>query len=466
MLRKVFQLAGQLFVGSALGKLVVFMVFPIYTHFVAPEDLGYYDLSITYGTIVAGLVFMDIWVGVLRRLLDPGRTLVDRERSVRGGFLLVCVSLVVLFLVAGIVQLALAPQYVWWVLGCVGTGGLRDFWTSVARGKGETRAFAYSGIVASLATAAISSLFVWGLSMGVQSLYLGVIGGNLIQIAILESRVQIFGAVFRNRVDWSELRWLLVFCAPLAINSVSYWIFSGAGRIAVSYEMTIADNGIFAAASKFGAVVGLFSAVFTLVWQQLSFTKGVDDRLFFERGMLLSCATYLGGAVLSAPLSMWLYRVLMAHSFAAGVSAVPGFILVAALAGYSTFVGNIFYAIDRTKIIFYSTLSVLLVVGLTSVLFVRLFGIDGANISLALGYIVGLVIRVSVLRRVANIRDPWKFELFSVAVMIVVWGACVSNNYVLLTITVILGSLFALMAVSRSLGRGQFFQKAVRSRWD
>ena len=47
-------------IGSTLSKVVTFFLLPLYTKYIPPDAFGYYDLSITYSTVVTSLLFFDI----------------------------------------------------------------------------------------------------------------------------------------------------------------------------------------------------------------------------------------------------------------------------------------------------------------------------------------------------------------------------------------------------------------------
>lgn len=78
---------------------------------------------------------------------------------------------------------------------------------------------------------------------------------------------------------------------------------------------------------------------------------------------------------------------------------IPLFLVSSVISAYSTFIGNIFYAIKDTKTIFISTvLSCLLNLTLCKPLIV-LWGLNGANISIILSFIFNILIRFIVLKK-------------------------------------------------------------------
>lgn len=427
--RSLIRLGATFFVGSALSRLIGFIVFPIYTYFLPPESTGYYDVSLTYGTVIGGLLFMDVWVGVMKQLLQP-----HNERPVnpvvRSGAIVIGSAIAALALLTVVLSFTVEAPYVWWVFACIATGGLRDYWAYVARGLGKTSVYALSGLLAAVVTAVMTLVLLVWFDIGVQALYAGLVAGQLGQLLMLEPSAGVVGILRQSQSNWPELKRLLRFSVPLGVNSISYWLYTGIGRIAVSQELSLTENGLYAASAKFGAMVGVLSGVITLVWQQVSFTKEASDTGFFHRGMKLAAGVYAGGAAIATPIAVFLYQALVAPEYQDGSLKVSGFIVVAAIAGYSTFVGNVFYTVDDTRALFHSTLVILLVVLATTFPLVRMYGIDGANLSLIAGYAVGILARNILLRKRAGIHSPWKTEIVSVAMLGLIWAAYASEKYV------------------------------------
>lgn len=413
--------------GSALSKLVTFVAYPIYTYFISPAELGFYDLSITYGTIIGSLFFMDVWVGVMKKFIVGESE--ERPSIIRAGFIIVGTAVLALAAVTLIISIFLKFDNIWWVFGCIAVGGVRDLWAFVARGMGKTNQFAASGLLSAVVSAVVSVALLQFASWGVEALYIGVISGAVAQALFLDATCHVARSIHGTRSDWTVIKSLLLFALPLAVNSVSYWIFTGLGRIVVSFELGLVENGIFAVASKFGAAIGLLAGVITLVWQQSSFSRTAKDVSFFEKGMALAISVYTVGATLAIPVAAVVFSLIVEDSYRTGAQVVPGFIVVAALAGYSNFVGNIFYAIEKTSVIFISTIVVLLVVAAGTVPLVRVFGIDGANIALVVGYVAGLFVRYRVLSSSAGIVHPWRKELFCGAATVSVWVAGANQLY-------------------------------------
>ena len=61
---------GLYFLGNILSKLMMFILLPIYTDHLKPEELGYYDVANTYLNLLITFLFIDIYVGIMRFVFD------------------------------------------------------------------------------------------------------------------------------------------------------------------------------------------------------------------------------------------------------------------------------------------------------------------------------------------------------------------------------------------------------------
>lgn len=395
------RLFASFMLGSGVSSLVAFVAMPVYTRLLAPDSYGYFDVATTVGTIAAALLYADVWVGVMRLSMRDS----DLNRWVKPGVGLFAISSVALALVAAVTSIILHPEHVWLVYGAVVAKAGASFWGFVSRGANMVRLFALSGVVNAVGTFLVSVIGLRSTGLEAGALFLGVICGSMFQVILIELRLRVFYRAFASAGSfWSSE--LLRFTLPLGLNSVAFWVFSSAGRISVASEMGLFENGIYAAASKLGGLVTVVSGVVTLVWQQLSFERGSRGSEFYVKATALAAMIYGIGGALVSPLGVLFYEGTVDERYLDGWTTVPGFILVAVLAGYSNFVGNIFYALERTSQLFVSTIVCLIVVVMTTQPFVVAFGINGANLALILGYAANIGVRHIILRSSYSVSIP------------------------------------------------------------
>ena len=57
-------------IGNLGSKLITFLLVPLYTYFIAPDDFGYYDIALNISFLGIGVLSFQLRDGVFRFLLD------------------------------------------------------------------------------------------------------------------------------------------------------------------------------------------------------------------------------------------------------------------------------------------------------------------------------------------------------------------------------------------------------------
>ena len=56
--------------GTFFGKIIVFLLVPIYTRYLSPADYGQYDVVYSTMQMLVSICYLEIWTGALRFLFD------------------------------------------------------------------------------------------------------------------------------------------------------------------------------------------------------------------------------------------------------------------------------------------------------------------------------------------------------------------------------------------------------------
>lgn len=398
--------------GSGLSKALGIIMLPLYTSQIPTEDYGAYDISLTLITIVSSIAYFELWSAVLRFMYDRS----DRNSKatvVRSGlYLLLCATVV--FVILGVVLCSsLSLGHPVWLMSYGVAISTSTFFCFVARGYGKNTEFTLSGILSSVVIAVTNIGLILLLHFDYSALYISYVIGSIVQCVYLGWTIGIGEIVKSSEKDNELTKSLLRFAAPLCLNTASYWLLSSASRLVFNYMSGNAASGVFSVGNKFGQVIVLATTCFTYAWQDLSFSessKGADS-LFYTR----ACRTYLtflsAAFALLLPMLRCAFPLFVRGSYGDAIDIVPLALVVALISGYSGFVGNVFYAIKKTKTITVSTVIAGLVAVGFSPLFINILGANGVNVAVLLGFIVNLAVRAFVLNREIGFKLCYKIVI-------------------------------------------------------
>lgn len=429
------------FFGNILSRSIGFLLLPLYTRFILPEDYGYFDLSVTYLTLMSSVVFFEIHNAILRYIINNA-SLAVKNSFVFNGMTIFFTSSVLYTLIFFIVGLSFDVKYIYMIYLC---GLLENFMyimLSTARGYGKNLLYAISGFLGAITIGLINVFFLVYLRLGFLSLYCALLTSYVLQILFLEYNLKIIRQINRKLFNFDKIKQLLFFALPLCFNSLAYWGITGYNKIVIRSDMGIDANGLYAVAEKFSVIINLLFTCFLLAWQELAFAKGKDDSCFYNTA-INSCVRILGiGTVLLLPVISIMFPLLMSPAYLDAKVIIPLMILGTVVCAVSTFLGSIYGAIEKTKIITVTTF----LGGVVNICLVRFFaeywGFNGVNTAFVLAFIVCVFCRIYVLKKYIYIDIDKKniflfVVLFSFAYSLYIYNN-VSFNLIFFFLTIVL----------------------------
>lgn len=400
-IKKFAKSSGIFFIGNVLSKLTVFLLLPLCTRTIPPDDYGYYDLSVTYVTIATYILFFEVWTAVLRFMYD-GEEEAHKRRVILSGLVIFAASSV-LFAAAAILAGILSPFEAVFLMFLYGIShNIQQLYTYIARGRQKNVLFALSGIVNALVMVGLDLILILGFGMGYKALYIAYAAGNFAQVLMLEPSLRIIPSAIRTKHDRSLTKKILIYSLPLAVNSVAYWLLTSYNRTVISDVLSLAENGFFAVGTKFGSMISLVTTCFTFAWQDFSFSRAPEDSSngsFFSKASEKYMTFLMAGTMLLLPCCKLFFSLLVGSDYSSAMPVIPLFIIVAAVSAYSTFTGNIFFALKDTKSVFISTVAACICNLLLGRMLIEAMGLNGANLSMLISFILNIGIRNVILYR-------------------------------------------------------------------
>ena len=408
---------GIFFVGSSLSKMIGFFLLPIYTSYILTEDYGYYDLSITYLTVIVELVYFDIWVSALRFMYDEKE---EKGKPIKAASIIFCISTIIYFAIMLLLMNVADIKYIHLIIIVGFLQAVTSFYTFISRGFHKNVDFSISGIICTTIAATLNILLIVYCKMDFSALYYSLIIGYLCQIIYLEIRVGVARKVLYAPLDCQIVKKIFVYTLPLGLNAVAFWILNSFNRVAISRVMSLSDNGIYAVGQKFANMLAFAITCFTYAWQDFAFSESRSENK--SKFYTIACTayfTFLSIAIaILMPVIKIIFPVLVNVQYNAAQNMIPISLIAAAMSGFSTFVGNIFYAIKNTKIIFISTVCSCIVNLILVLPFIKLWGLNGANLAIFVSFTINVILRYIVLKREIGLKCIWRYILVSVSIVL------------------------------------------------
>ncbi len=381
--------SGIYFFGTVLAKLVTMLLLRVYTEYIPAEDMGTYNVSINYVTFLCSVLYLDIWSGILRYFYDY-HTPEGQKKPINCGFAIFGIS------------------------------------TAASRAYGKNVLYASAGLLNSFVTAALNVVLIVGLHMDYSALYLAGCVGYLSNILLVGAGVKIWTLIRPSAFEKPLFVRMLRFSLPLCVNSAAYWFLTSYNSVAVSRMMGMEANGLYAVAIRFGSFISLFTSCFTMAWQEVSYAKEAESKESLSQFYSSAVNAYLRfmgmGAAILLPFIWLIFPLMIADGYSEARNMVPLYILATIASSVSGFLGNIFTAMKKNGLLFYTTVAGSVVNILGVHFLIPRFGVQGASAALFLGFLTIIVFRILLLWNEVSIRIDVRFLLLLAVALAVACG--------------------------------------------
>ncbi|MEJ8734541.1 lipopolysaccharide biosynthesis protein [Mediterraneibacter sp. ICN-202921] len=412
------------FVGSVLTKLISFILLPLYSNKLTTDAFGYYDYSITIVTIVVGVACLEIWVGAIRFLLLKDN-INDKNQVTCNCLILVGFSVVVLSAVFIFLKTVFNIPYLNYIAMYAVFYMLQSLYTSFIRGYQKNVAYIISGLLSSTVNFLMNIYFIGICGKGLEFLYIAFSVGAFLQIVYIESKIHTIHCLKKKYIDKNLLKKVFIFCFPLFINSISYWVLTSYSKVVIIAELGTSANGVYSMGLRFASAITLVTTVLSLAWQEMVFSEKEDSKKLYTNGLSMYYHLLIYAIVFALPLLKIVYPIIINDKYIEAMIILPICLLNTLCNAYSDFVGKVVIAENQTKWIFVSSVLGAVTCAISANILVHSHGLLGVVSSIMMGFVVSIMLRLGWLYHHYNgaiyIKDRW--------IPLIQLGICVSFYY-------------------------------------
>lgn len=264
--------------GSASSKILAFLLLPIYTRFLTPEDYGVLALLTTTATIIGLITQMGIGSALFWAIL---REEIDERTSISTALFFLLIEGVLVFGVLGLFTPQLSAmifdtrQYSY-LLQLTFTVTLLSsidlVFMATLRIREKARTYAFFSLTSFIVSTFFKIFFVVVLDLGLD----GIIYSNVI-VALIFAVIYIvyLQPYISLRISYPILKRMLVFGAPLITIGISNLVMTSADRYVLQEFSTTTEVGLYSLGYNMGLAIMLAVQAVQLAWpaQFLTITK-------------------------------------------------------------------------------------------------------------------------------------------------------------------------------------------------
>lgn len=392
-------------IGGLGSKLMAFILLPVYSYYLAVNEMGRMDYVLSLVALLIPVVGMQLSDAAYRWMIAETKDSKVRTEVMYDTLLptiIMCVAAVgVILLFSGIEEVDLLVEFSFLLVA----GVLFSYFQQLLRGVGKFKGYAVAGFIQALLILVFSFIVLAWLGGGVKELIMAHAIGNSLAVTICL-------IILKKDFEWSRFslrtekaRIYLLYSVPLMANAISWWLLLVLNRVIVVKYLGYEEGGIYAMAARYSNIASIANGVIlmgiqdrVLAWrdgdeviqrEQVAFNRFVKAQ--FVLLMILSALSPL--IMLSADNRYYEAWVYMPILFAGSV--------MSALAAY---VGLGYQRVKNTNEILLTTLCGALFSVVFTVVLISSIGLYASSIGTLMGFTVMLMVRQFRLRGKFDVR--------------------------------------------------------------
>lgn len=407
-MKRFIETAGVYLIGNVLSKLIGFFLLPLYTSALSPDQFGTYDLVVSVIILFVPVVFFQIWDGMFRAAFDQQKS-TDKYSVISNSFAVWVLGVLLYSMVfwTGFNAFRFENAFLVFIYG-LGIASSYQY-TYIARAFLSNRLFVLSGLINSLLSAIINIVLLVKFNVGIQSLYIAPVLGCVAQVLMIEMALHPLRSLRVHDIKLDYIRVMLKFSVPLCIATVSYWLLSGYTKVIISQQLGTHENGLYAVANRFSAIITLVISAFQYAWNEMAYLMAQDDNRIakYEKSIqYMLKVVMLGSGVLMLAVKL-VFPYLIDIAYQEALAILPISLIGVAVNAFASFVSTIFLTEKQTKWILWTTIIAAVINILCAWVFTLLWGLQGANGALCLSFTVLALLRIYAIRRMFSIKLSW-----------------------------------------------------------
>lgn len=394
---------GLFTLSSFSVKILSFLTVPLYTSILTTEQFANIDLMILISQLITPILSLSIYDAIIRFAMDKNY---DCKYIFTVGCLIVISSSAIMGVCIPVFRkVSFIEGNEFYLIGIYFSGVLSTSISYFLRAIDRVKIIVVNSILSTSANIFLCIVFIKYSLMKEEGYYLALILANLIGTIYMVINGKLWNYVTFRRMDIKILIKMLKYSLPLMPNSICWWINSSINRFILNANVSKNEVGLYSASNKIPNMLSIVTSTFQQAWtlssineyeQQKENSNGANFyQSVFEiyNCLLLFCSCFL---IITAS---FIASILLKGEFVNGWIYIPVLIIGFYFNSLNAFIGSILTAIKKTNTIFWSTLlGALCNIGIGFFL-IKVYGGQGAGVSIAIGYFIMWIFRLKLVKK-------------------------------------------------------------------
>lgn len=381
-------------IGNFGSKIITLLLVPLYTNVLTTGEYGTADIINTTVSLAVPVFTLSINDAVFRFAMEKSK---EPREVLNSSLFVLALSPIALCLFYPLICRVLPNIVEFWLFFVLTfiLNALADLFGNYLKAVGQTKLFAYKGIVQTLVYATSNIILLLVLKMGLRGYLISSLLGSATAILFMIAKSKLYRAFSLADIKKPLLSEMLRYCIPLIPASVAWWIMASIDKYMLLYMCGSEATGLYSVAHKIPTIVSTFITFFVNSWQ-IAAVKGVEETDNAEYTSSLYNRILAFGVIgtgLLVTFSRPIGSVLFKKDFFMAWTMSPSLCVSTLFSSLSMILGAQFTAYKRSDLHLISNLLAVVSNICFNLVCISILGVNGAAVGTMMSFFVLLVYR-------------------------------------------------------------------------
>ena len=386
---------GIITIGKICTQMISFFLLPLYTAIFSTAEFGIVDLFNTIVAFLLPILTIQIDQALFRFLIDARENDKDKTKLISSAFILVVIGMIIYTLIFLVISQFISNEYKYFLLINVFASILSTLMLQVARGLGNNKEYSIGSFIVASFTVILNVLFIVILKLRVEGMFLSLFIANILAATYLLISKKTYKYISYKMLDKKLLKDMCKYSIALIPNAISWWIINVSDRAIISTVLSVAANGIYAAANKFSGVFINAYNIFNIAWTE-SASVHINDQdkdEYFSKTINTGFKLFACAALIIIGVTPFIFPYLINEKFIDAYNQIPLLMLSSLFNVGVGLVSVIYVAKKRAKDISKTSFIAAVINIVVNLALIKKIGLYAASISTIVAYLSMFIYR-------------------------------------------------------------------------
>lgn len=387
--------AGIITIGKICTQMISFFLLPLYTAVFSTTEFGIVDLFNTIVAFMLPILTIQIDQALFRFLIDARDNEENKKRLITSAFSLIIIGIAIYTTIFICIAPMINNEYKYFLLINVFANILSSLTLQISRGLGYNKEYSIGSFIVAAFTVILNVLFIVVLKLGVTGMLLAIFIANMLAAIYLLFAKKTYKYISFGFFDKKLLKAMSKYSLALVPNAISWWVINVSDRGIISSMLSVAANGIYAAANKFSGMYINAYNIFNIAWTESAAVhiNDADKDEYFSKTINTGFKVFACFALIIIGVTPFIFPLLINEKFNEAYNQIP-LLMLSSLFNVGVGLVSVIYVAKKRSFDISKTSFLAAVINIVvNVLLIKKIGLYAASISTIVAYAAMFIYR-------------------------------------------------------------------------